>query len=53
MHMKVVTNIPFHSYLQGGAVLADIMRDKPEFWISKQEWAEHGTRILKKKCGGV
>lgn len=37
----------------GGAVLADIMRDKPEFWISKAEWQEHGPRILKKKCGGV
>jgi actin-related protein 2 len=37
----------------GGAVLADIMRDKPEFWISKAEWEEHGPRIIKKKCGGV
>jgi len=42
-----------HMVFLGGAVLADIMRDKPEFWISKAEWEEHGARILKKKCGGV
>ena len=34
----------------GGAVLADIMKDKPEFWISKQEYEEEGVRCLK-KCG--
>jgi actin-related protein 2 len=42
-----------HMVFLGGAVLADIMKDKPEFWISKQEWEEHGPRIITKKCGGV
>mmetsp|Transcript_21478 Transcript_21478/g.29855 ORF Transcript_21478/g.29855 Transcript_21478/m.29855 type:complete len:393 (-) Transcript_21478:228-1406(-) len=42
-----------HMVFLGGAVLADIMRDKPEFWVSKQEWEEEGERVLKKKCGGV
>eukprot|EP00976_Prorocentrum_cordatum_P105290 1194216-Prorocentrum_minimum.AAC.1 len=42
-----------HMVFLGGAVLADIMKDKPEFWISKQEWEEHGASIITKKCGGV
>jgi actin-related protein 2 len=29
-----------HMVFLGGSVLADIMRDRPEFWISKEEWAE-------------
>jgi len=33
----------------GGSVLADIMKDRPEFWISKAEWAEQGERIIGKK----
>ena len=37
----------------GAAVLADIMKDKPEFWVSKQEWEEEGARVLAKKCGGL
>jgi actin-related protein 2 len=39
-----------HMVFLGGAVLADIMKDKPEFWISKQEYEEEGLRCLK-KCG--
>jgi len=31
-----------HMVFLGGSVLADIMKDKPEFWISKQEWLECG-----------
>jgi len=38
-----------HMVYLGGSVLADIMKDKPEFWISKEEWAEQGARILDKK----
>jgi len=38
-----------HMVFLGGSVLADIMKDKPEFWISKAEWAEHGERIIGKK----
>jgi len=38
-----------HMVFLGGSVLADIMKDKPEFWISKAEWEEHGTRILSRK----
>jgi actin-related protein 2 len=33
----------------GGSVLADIMKDRAEFWISKQEWEEHGEHIIGKK----
>lgn len=32
----------------GGSVLANIMRDSDNFWISKQEYQEQGTRCLNK-----
>ncbi|XP_053395334.1 actin-related protein 2-like [Mercenaria mercenaria] len=32
----------------GGAVLADIMKDEAEFWISKEEYKEKGTKALEK-----
>lgn len=32
----------------GGAVLADIMKNRPEFWISKEEWEEKGVAALDK-----
>lgn len=38
-----------HMVFLGGSVLADIMKDRPDFWISKAEWAEEGVRILDKK----
>merc|ERR1712098_617397 len=31
----------------GGSVLADIMKDKDDFWISKEQWAEMGPRCLR------
>jgi len=38
-----------HMVFLGGSVLADIMKDRPEFWISKKEWEEHGESIIGKK----
>jgi len=38
-----------HMVFLGGSVLADIMKDKDEFWISKAEWAEQGENIIGKK----
>jgi len=39
-----------HMVYLGGAVLADIMKDQAEeFWISRQEFDEHGESILSKK----
>jgi actin-related protein 2 len=32
----------------GGAVLANIMADKEDMWISKAEWEEQGARALEK-----
>jgi actin-related protein 2 len=32
----------------GGAVLADIMKNREEFWISREEWYEQGERALDK-----
>ena len=33
----------------GGAVLADIMKDKEDFWLTKRDFEEQGvTRLLSK-----
>ncbi|VEN35232.1 unnamed protein product [Callosobruchus maculatus] len=32
----------------GGAVLAEVMKDRDEFWLSKQEYEEQGLKVLKK-----
>lgn len=37
-----------HMVFLGGAVLADIMKGRPEFWISREEWFEQGVRALDK-----
>jgi actin-related protein 2 len=38
-----------HMVFLGGSVLADIMKDREDFWISKKEWEEQGDRILDQK----
>jgi actin-related protein 2 len=38
-----------HMVFLGGSVLADIMKDREDFWISKREWEEQGDRILDQK----
>lgn len=38
-----------HMVFLGGSVLADIMKDQDQFWISKAEWEEHGESIIGKK----
>jgi hypothetical protein len=35
----------------GGAVLADIMKNNPDFWITKAEYEEKGIRCLDKLSG--
>ncbi|KAH8157610.1 hypothetical protein CIB48_g10631 [Xylaria polymorpha] len=37
-----------HMVFLGGAVLANIMADKESMWITKEEWAEQGPRVLEK-----
>ncbi|XP_071788647.1 actin-related protein 2-B [Asterias amurensis] len=37
-----------HMVFLGGAVLADIMKDREDFWISRQEYEEKGLRCLEK-----
>ena len=32
----------------GGAVLADIMKDKEGFWMTRQEYQEKGIKVLEK-----
>jgi len=39
-----------HMVFLGGAVLAEIMKDKPHFWMTREEYQEQGVRILA-KCG--
>ncbi|XP_062502417.1 actin-related protein 2-B [Corticium candelabrum] len=37
-----------HMVFLGGAVLADIMKDKASFWMSRQEYKERGLNVLEK-----
>ncbi|RXM91257.1 Actin-related protein 2-A [Acipenser ruthenus] len=37
-----------HMVFLGGAVLADIMKDKESFWMTRQEYQEKGVKILEK-----
>jgi len=37
-----------HMVFLGGAVLAEIMKDKQHFWMSKQEYEESGFNVLRK-----
>ena len=37
-----------HMVFLGGSVLADIMKDRDEFWMTKQEYDEVGLRVLNK-----
>jgi len=37
-----------HMVFLGGAVLAEIMKDKDNFWMNKSEYAEQGENVLKK-----
>lgn len=37
----------------GGAVLAEVMRDKPQFWLSREQYLEMGIeRLIQMKYGG-
>lgn len=35
-----------HMVFSGGSFLANVMKDKPNFWITREAWAEHGASIL-------
>ncbi|XP_014670397.1 PREDICTED: actin-related protein 2 [Priapulus caudatus] len=37
-----------HMVFLGGAVLADIMKDKDTFWMTREEYEEKGLRVLEK-----
>jgi actin-related protein 2 len=37
-----------HMVFLGGAVLAEIMKDKDHFWMNKHEYEEQGENVLKK-----
>lgn len=41
-----------HMVFLGGSVLADIMKDRAEFWMTKQEYEEQGLRVVLRKVGG-
>jgi actin-related protein len=40
-----------HMVFLGGSVLADIMKDRAEFWMTKAEYEEQGMRAVMKKIG--
>eukprot|EP00975_Prorocentrum_lima_P067666 12916201-Prorocentrum_lima.AAC.1 len=35
-----------HSVFMGGSVLGDLMKTRPDFWITKEEYLEQGLRVL-------
>ncbi|XP_054713108.1 LOW QUALITY PROTEIN: actin-related protein 2-like [Uloborus diversus] len=35
----------------GGSVLADVMKDKDTFWLSREEYLEKGFKIIEEKLG--
>ena len=37
-----------HMVFLGGAVLSDIMKNREDFWVSREEWYEQGIRSLEK-----
>ncbi|ESO90080.1 hypothetical protein LOTGIDRAFT_218116 [Lottia gigantea] len=37
-----------HMVFLGGSVLSDIMKDRDEFWMTRQEYEEQGIRVLDK-----
>jgi len=37
-----------HMVFLGGAVLAEIMKDKDHFWMNKSEYEEQGEQVLRK-----
>ena len=37
-----------HVVFSGASVLADIMKDQEDFWISREEWAQNPQQALKK-----
>ena len=37
-----------HMVFLGGAVLANIMKDNPSFWMSREEYQEKGLKVLEK-----
>ena len=41
-----------HMVFLGGAVLADIMKQREEFWVTREEWFEQGPRALDKLARG-
>lgn len=42
-----------HMVFMGGAVLANIMKDKESFWLSRAEYEEKGLKVLDKLGGGT
>nr|XP_046235810.1 actin-related protein 2 isoform X1 [Scatophagus argus] len=42
-----------HMVFLGGAVLANIMKDKDSFWLSRAEYEEKGLGVLQKLGGGI
>lgn len=40
-----------HMVFLGGAVLADIMKDKENFWITRADYQEEGLRVLNRLTG--
>lgn len=39
-----------YSVFSGASFLAQFYQSQPDYWITKQEWEEYGTKIIHQKC---
>jgi actin-related protein len=42
-----------YSVFSGAAILSTVLNDVEDYWISKKEWEECGSKIIMKKCKNI
>ena len=42
-----------YSVFSGAAILSTVSNDVEDYWISKKEWEECGSKIIMKKCKNI
>ena len=42
-----------YSVFSGAAILSKVSNDVEDYWISKKEWEECGSKIIMKKCKNI
>ena len=42
-----------YSVFIGASILSTLSKDSEDYWISKKEWEECGSKIIMKKCKNI